>query len=129
VTAVPQTSASPAVLLVEDEPLIRSVYAWGLRSAGFHVFEAENGQEAAAVFEREADAIDVVVTDVVMPVMGGVDLAALARARKPAVKILFISGFVAFLPVGGADAVLQKPCTRADLVSAVQELLFPEPRV
>jgi CheY-like chemotaxis protein len=121
---VRQKSGLPVILLVEDEPLIRSVYAWGLKNAGCHVIEAENGQEAAEVFEREGDAIDLIVTDVVMPVMGGVDLAAFARARQPAVKILFVSGFVAFLPVGGADAVLQKPCTREDLVRTVRELLL-----
>jgi len=80
------------VLVVEDEPAVRRVAARILRSHGYTVLESENGEEAIALLER-IEAPDLLLTDLVMPRMGGRDLARLALARHPGLKVLFMSGY------------------------------------
>ena len=82
------------ILLVEDEEGLRSLNARGLRSRGYTVIEASNGIEALEALEREKDgAVDLVVSDVVMPEMDGPTLLRAMRARNPDLKIIFVSGY------------------------------------
>jgi signal transduction histidine kinase len=80
------------VLVVEDEPSVRRVAARILRSHGYTVLEAENGEDALALLGR-VDPPDLILTDLVMPRMGGRDLAKQAMARHDGLKVLFMSGY------------------------------------
>lgn len=88
-------AGSEVVLVVEDQPGVRSVVRSALERAGYGVLEAENGEAALAIFGREGKGIDLVITDVVMPRMGGRILAERLRERRPGIPILFMSGYTA----------------------------------
>jgi CheY-like chemotaxis protein len=117
---------SETVLLVEDDVLVRRVTGRTLRGAGYAVIEARDGQEALRL-AAEHQAVELLVTDLVMPHVGGEELAARFRAYHPAARILLISGYTDH----GVDprtlregiAFLQKPFTPLALARKVRELL------
>ncbi len=116
------------ILLVEDEEGLRSLNARGLRSRGYSVIEASNGIEALEALEEKDGAIDLVVSDVVMPEMDGPTLLKSMRERNPNLKIIFVSGYAedAFeksLPENQQFAFLPKPFTLSQLVAAVKETM------
>jgi two-component system, cell cycle sensor histidine kinase and response regulator CckA len=118
------------ILLVEDEEGLRSLNARGLRSRGYSVIEASNGIEAMEALEHENGAVDLVVSDVVMPEMDGPTLLKTMRGRNPNLKIIFVSGYAedAFeksLPENQQFAFLPKPFTLTQLVAAVKETMAP----
>ena len=83
------------VLLAEDEPLVRSMAATVLRDRGYEVLQAANGEEAlGAVQKHGGEGIDLLLTDVVMPQMGGPELAEKLHASHPNIKVLFTSGYI-----------------------------------
>lgn len=84
--------ASETVLLVEDEPVIRTAEVEFLSSAGYNVLSATNGQEAFEQILSHPGKIDLIITDVVMPQMSGPRLAEAAAAIRPDTKVLFVSG-------------------------------------
>jgi len=117
------------ILLVEDEPMVRELGVLALSSLGYHVLEASNGLEAIRRFELAGpDAIDLLVTDVVMPEMGGRELARQVRALSPEVRILFSSGYT-YDAIERTDLLeqgtyfLPKPYTMAVLAAKVREVL------
>jgi PAS domain S-box-containing protein len=127
-TPAPLSSGTETVLLVEDEPQVRAVAARALRSAGYRVLEATNGRDGVQVARRERDAIDLIVTDVVMPEMGGKEMVELARQFLPSVAVLFVSGYTAGsfpLPSDdpSASRFLQKPFTPQELLAMVRQVL------
>jgi two-component system cell cycle sensor histidine kinase/response regulator CckA len=118
------------ILLVEDEEGLRSLNARGLRSRGYSVIEASNGIEAMEALEAKDGAVDLVVSDVVMPEMDGPTLLKAMRDRNPNLKIIFVSGYAedAFeksLPENEQFAFLPKPFTLTQLVAAVKETMMP----
>jgi two-component system, cell cycle sensor histidine kinase and response regulator CckA len=118
------------ILLVEDEEGLRSLNARGLRSRGYSVIEASNGVEALEALEEKNGAVDLVVSDVVMPEMDGPTLLKAMRGRNPDLKIIFVSGYAedAFeksLPENQQFAFLPKPFTLSQLVAAVKETMTP----
>ena len=118
------------ILLVEDEEGLRSLNARGLRSRGYSVVEASNGIEALEVLEEKNGAVDLVVSDVVMPEMDGPTLLKSMREQNPDLKIIFVSGYAedAFeksLPENQQFAFLPKPFTLSQLVAAVKETMTP----
>jgi len=118
------------ILLVEDEEGLRSLNARGLRSRGYSVVEASNGVEALEALEERNGAVDLVVSDVVMPEMDGPTLLKMMRGRNPDLKIIFVSGYAedAFeksLPENQQFAFLPKPFTLSQLVAAVKETMAP----
>ena len=118
------------ILLVEDEEGLRSLNARGLRSRGYSVIEASNGIEAMEALEQRNGAVDLVVSDVVMPEMDGPTLLKTMRSRNPDLKIIFVSGYAedAFeksLPKNQQFAFLPKPFTLSQLVAAVKETMTP----
>jgi two-component system cell cycle sensor histidine kinase/response regulator CckA len=118
------------ILLVEDEEGLRSLNARGLRSRGYSVIEASNGVEALEELERKNGAVDLVVSDVVMPEMDGPTLLKTMRGRNPDLRIIFVSGYAedAFdksLPENQQFAFLAKPFTLSQLVAAVKETMTP----
>lgn len=120
------------VLLVDDEPMILDIYYQGLTRAGYDVVTATNGQTA---LKRLAEArFHVVVTDLMMPRMGGMELAASVAASHPdlAEKVIFMTGDVASDPrrkygIPAGARLLEKPFTHEDLLEAISSLCEPSP--
>jgi two-component system cell cycle sensor histidine kinase/response regulator CckA len=116
------------ILLVEDEEGLRSLNARGLRSRGYSVIEASNGIEAMEALDAKDGAVDLVVSDVVMPEMDGPTLLREMRIRNPNLKIIFVSGYAeeAFdksLPENEQFAFLPKPFALSALVAKVKETM------
>ncbi len=117
------------VFLVEDEPMVRSMITQVLRARGYTVVESTNGGEALRVAEeRGGEEIHLLLTDVVMPLMGGRDLAERLRTQHPETRVLFTSGYtdeavVRLGPLESGTDFIQKPFTPATLALKVQELL------
>jgi two-component system cell cycle sensor histidine kinase/response regulator CckA len=118
---------SETVLLVEDEEGVRKVVRTVLQRHGYRVLEATNGVEALDLAEKHAT-IDLLLTDVIMPRMGGAETAARLRLARPKLKLLYMSGYtddsVVVHGVLRSDvAFLQKPLTPAALLLKVREVL------
>jgi two-component system cell cycle sensor histidine kinase/response regulator CckA len=118
------------ILLVEDEEGLRSLNARGLRSRGYTVIEASNGIEALEALEEKDGAIDLVVSDVVMPEMDGPTLLRAMRGRNPNLKIIFVSGyaedaFAKSLEENEKFDFLAKPFALSALVAKVKETMAP----
>ena len=111
------------ILLVEDEPAVRQLFAQALTRAGYAVYEARNGQEAIKLFDTHGDEIDMLLTDVRMPYMGGTELAHHLRGRRRTLKLLCISGYPGHLDSDLAADFLAKPFSRDDLLKKVREVL------
>jgi two-component system cell cycle sensor histidine kinase/response regulator CckA len=121
-------TGSGTILVVEDEPALRSMFVQSLSGAGYTVLEAENGQTALRVAGEHDGAIDLLVTDVVMPQLGGADLARELEQQRPGMNVLFLSGYTnQTLESRGVlrqkARLLQKPFTLEDLLKAVQEAM------
>jgi two-component system cell cycle sensor histidine kinase/response regulator CckA len=111
------------ILLVEDEPAVRQLFAQALTRAGYAVFEARNGQEAMKLFDKHGEAIDLLLTDMRMPYMTGAELAHHLRGRRRSLKLLCISGYPGQLDAELATDFLAKPFSRDDLLKKVREVL------
>jgi len=115
--------ARETILLVEDEPAVRQLFAQALIRAGYRVLEARNGQEAVKVFDHHGQGIDLLLTDMRMPYMGGAELAQQLRTRRLTLKMICISGYPGTIdPELGYD-FLAKPFSRDELLSKVREVL------
>ena len=118
-----QAYVGETILLVEDEPAVRQLFATALDRAGYRVIEARNGQEAMKMFDQHGESIDLLLTDMRMPYMGGAELAHHLRDRRQSLKLICISGYP-----NTADAELQadflaKPFSRDELLSKIREVL------
>ena len=111
------------ILLVEDEPAVRQLFAQALTRAGYSVYEARNGQEAMKLFDQHGESIDMLLTDMRMPYMGGAELAHHLRGRRRSLKLLCISGYPGNLDAELAIDFLAKPFSRDDLLKKVREVL------
>lgn len=111
------------ILLVEDEPAVRQLFAQALSRAGYRVHQARNGEEAIAIFETHGDGIDLVLTDMRMPCVDGAELAQTLRARRATVRLLGISGYPASPDVEPPIDFLAKPFSRDALLQKVREVL------
>ncbi len=123
----PQDPARPTLLLVEDEPALRTLVVTMLEEEGYLILQAGNGLDAIAVAERHRGDIDLLLTDVVMPRMSGPELAQKLRALRPGIEVLFMSGYndsrLAHRGVEEAKVnLLVKPFSPDDLVVKVGEL-------
>jgi two-component system cell cycle sensor histidine kinase/response regulator CckA len=125
---VPAMTSRGTVLLVEDEAAVREATKRMLRKFGFVVIEAKNGQDALMLWEKEGKTVDVVLTDVVMPAMGGAELAKALRGRRQDLRVVFMSGYTqGTLELSSMDEAatrfLPKPFTADQLVNTLRELL------
>jgi two-component system, cell cycle sensor histidine kinase and response regulator CckA len=114
------------VLLVEDEPQVRMQARRLLERYGHSVIEAKDGAEGLALFRTEPGTIDVVVSDVVMPVLGGVEMVGRMRSVSPEVPVVFVSGFTAQdrdLPLDARTAFVPKPYSMASLCEAIEAVI------
>lgn len=128
-SSVPESAPGKTVMLVEDELEVRRVAARILREAGYTVIEAANAAEALELCK--SNAIDLLLTDVVMPEMNGLELAKQVSERWPDLQMLFMSGYAGDRVQGASlidqVAYLEKPLTPRKLLSHVARLLSPEP--
>ncbi|MFP5448738.1 MAG: response regulator [Caulobacterales bacterium 32-67-6] len=115
----------PRILLAEDDDSLRGFLARALERAGFEVRACADGEEAAAVLDQDWDLL---LTDIVMPGMDGIEVARLAAARNPALRIMFITGFAAVALAAGDSApagakVLSKPIHLREIVAEVERMM------
>jgi PAS domain S-box-containing protein len=129
--AVVYPQEAGTVLLVEDNEAVRRMAREGLLRAGFEVLEAANGEAALRLAPADLDRICLLLTDVIMPVMGGKELAARLRMRRPGLKVVFTSGYANDTTIGSASNVaavfLQKPFSPSQLASLVRDVLASQP--
>lgn len=129
----PVQGGTETILLVEDEATVRDVLAESLRALGYQVLTAQDGQEALALLEDRRFAVDLVVSDVVMPNMGGWELFQRVRARVPQVRFLFSTGYsenavhTDFVKKEGVY-LITKPYGLDALGRKVREILDARPR-
>jgi len=124
-------TTSKTILLVEDEEAIRRLFVFILRPYGFTLLEASNGMEAIRIAEEYDGPIDLLVTDLDMPKLGGAELAKRLAAMRPGLKIILLSGLSrdAAIRPGYLDpeaTFLQKPISPAYLATTVREKLGDE---
>jgi CheY-like chemotaxis protein len=108
------------VLVVEDEPTVRTMAVRTLEEAGYRVYQASHGGEALDLIEGAAAQVDLVVTDLGMPEMDGHELARRLRADRPVLPVLYMSGYG---DAGSVTPFLQKPFSPDDLVERVATVL------
>jgi signal transduction histidine kinase len=124
---------SETILLAEDETGVRELASEFLNSAGYTVLIAADGAEALELASRHSRPIDLLLTDMVMPRMGGLDLAERLSKVRPEIRTVFMTGYAEF-PLKNDDAfpidacVLQKPFSRLTLLVKIREVLSAAPR-
>ena len=118
------------ILLVEDEWLIRTMFAEELMQSGFAVREAENGDQAFALIMADPAPYTLLVTDIHMPgSLDGIGVARLLRARRPDLPVIYATGRPDMLntlqPLDAKQILLSKPFALSTLLTAVRQLLGP----
>jgi CheY-like chemotaxis protein len=125
--AARSVAPNKTVLVVDDEDIVRALSRRALARKGYAVIEASNGEEALALFEREEGRIDLVVTDIMMPGMSGLELARQVLGRSPRVQVLYMSasseGLVRRWCGGQRHEFLQKPFLMEGLSRKVGDML------
>jgi PAS domain S-box-containing protein len=121
-------SGSETILLIEDDPMVRAVAVRALTGHGYRVFEASNGNDGIRSFLANARDIDLVITDMMMPGIGGYEVEARLRKMDPALRILFISGYSREAldrqrNTPSTKPFLSKPFTSEILAAKVRDLL------
>jgi CheY-like chemotaxis protein len=126
----PAPEGSETIMVVDDEKSVREVVSTVLKSHGYDVIEAGDAGAALAECEKRGRRIDLVLTEVVMPEMNGLELGRALVAREPRLKILYMSGYRDALaraaPDGTNETLLVKPFTPEVLLSRVREVLDGE---
>jgi PAS domain S-box-containing protein len=121
------TRGSETILLVEDEEAVRSVAARVLGNQGYTIVQAANGEEALGRLDEFEGKIDLILTDVVMPDMGGLELTGRVHERRPDLKVLYMSGYAEgdkLQPkMHSEHSFLQKPFSAESLTLKVREVL------
>jgi CheY-like chemotaxis protein len=119
-------SSGTSILLVEDDELLRELLCDALRSEGYVVLAAETPTDAIELLQGYPGEVDLLLTDVMMPEMLGTALAKKARAIRPQVPVLYISGYVdqpTVAELRRGSAFLQKPFSTEQLVATIQRVL------
>jgi signal transduction histidine kinase len=125
---LPIRGGTQTVLLAEDDDGVRLLARLALQSHGYTVLEARNGQEALTLCHEHQGSVHLLITDVVMPLMSGRELADRLKSRRPDIRVLYLSGYTGdtVLHHGVLEtglAFLQKPFTPAALARKVRDLL------
>jgi len=135
-------SGQGTILVVEDEPMLRTTSRKLLARAGYMVLEAAEGQEALALWQQKRSEIDLLFTDMVMPgELNGLQLAERLLAEKPGLKVIITSGYHTDLPnlpqlPETSIVYVPKPCSPGDLTALIRKCLsggcatdeIPEPK-
>jgi len=125
---IPTPMGTESILLVEDEDAVRALTRRVLEQFGYHVTEASGGAEALELIQNQAEHVDLVITDVVMPEMGGEELVARLKQIHPQLRILYLSGYTDDAVIGDGTMTpdlgfLQKPFTVNGLAQKVRQML------
>jgi two-component system cell cycle sensor histidine kinase/response regulator CckA len=128
--AVPALGGKETVLVVEDQVSVRKYVAAALRTYGYRVIQAESAGEALLFCERRPERVDLVLTDVVMPIMSGRELAGRLETLDPGIKVLFMSGYTGNViehhgVLGKGAEYIQKPFSPVELAGKVRTVLGP----
>ena len=119
--------ANKTVLVVDDEPIVRELARRALTRRGYNVLEATSGEEGLAIFQRERGQIDLLVTDIMMPGMNGLELARQVLGQRSQVRVLYISATnessLRRWFQGQRPAFLQKPFLMEGLSAKVGDML------
>jgi signal transduction histidine kinase/DNA-binding response OmpR family regulator len=116
------------VLVAEDEPALRKLVCSVLRKQGYHVLEAKDGADGLRKFHESARTVDLLFTDVLMPDMGGRELADTVRQERPSTRVMFMTGYAGENIAGqirldAHDHIIQKPFSPTDMARAVRAVL------
>jgi signal transduction histidine kinase/DNA-binding response OmpR family regulator len=127
-------TGSETILLIEDEAPLRGLLAGALRAHGYTVLEAENGKRGIGAGCRSDPPIDLLLTDVILPDISGRIVADRILAHRPAIKVLFMSGYTAdYMSRNGAieesTMLLEKPFTHGAMLRMVRQVLDPGAKV
>jgi CheY-like chemotaxis protein len=127
--AQPALSGAETILLVEDEAGLRKYLRQALERHGYKVIEAASGREAIDLARRNSGDVHLLLTDIVMPEMGGAELAAVFSHGPRAIPVLCMSGYSdrAWQPDCPAAGFIQKPFTIDALLSRIRQLLAAPP--
>jgi two-component system, cell cycle sensor histidine kinase and response regulator CckA len=124
------TAGEETILLVEDDEAVRAVAERALGRFGYRVLAAARGEEAVRIAEDHDGVIDLLLTDIMMPGMNGVEVAASVTERRPGIRVFFMSGFAdqdlvrqGLLQPG--THFLQKPFTPQELAIRIRKVLDP----
>jgi len=118
------------ILLVEDSDVVRDVVARMLENGGFTVLQASGGEAALALARRRDAPIDLLLTDIVMPEVSGVDLADRMERERPGMRILFMTGYAEEIVVnerilGKRRECIGKPFSQEQITRRVRKILSP----
>lgn len=123
--SAPPPGGKETILVVEDDDTVRMVTRRILERGGYHVLCARDGRQALEEIERAPNRLDLIVTDVTMPRMGGAELGVELRRRRPGTRILYLSGYTAnvtFAQIGEHVEFLSKPFTQSALLERVRHM-------
>jgi two-component system, cell cycle sensor histidine kinase and response regulator CckA len=117
----------PAILIVEDDANVRRLLDVTLRKAGWHTLVAADGNEGLEAALSYSGSIPLAILDIVMPQIGGLDLANQLAVDRPATKVLYISGFDSIamdsIRRRAPEMMLQKPFSARELLATIRQLL------
>jgi CheY-like chemotaxis protein len=127
----PSRQPAASILLVEDNDNLRNLLQRTLEGAGFSVLSASDGAEALRLCQQHDGAIDLTVSDIVMPQLNGLQLTERIRAARPEMKFLFITGFAGEFPelrelIKNGGDILEKPFLPSELMAKAEKLLNQE---
>jgi len=130
VEAAPPPGGTENILLVEDDAPVRAAIVRILREAGYTVTEAANGVEALALGKEAIVRFSLLITDLMMPKMGGIELSAAVRQLAPGLPVLYISGYSEELVavrenIGANSSFIQKPVSPETLLRKLRDALSP----
>jgi len=118
-------TGNETILYVEDEAFVREVTCEVLRSAGYRVVTARNAAEGAQAYDLERGAVDLLLTDVILPGENGRALAGRLKRGNPALKVLFVTGYAEQmgLRMGEHEECLAKPFSSGTLLQTLRRLI------
>ncbi len=126
-TRIEALTGSETILLVEDDEAVRVTTTAILEGAGYHVLTAGSALVAIELARMRDTSIDLVLTDVVMPVMSGAEMLPLLRAFRPGLKAIFMSGYagehITARGLNVGDVLLEKPFSKTDLLQKIRSAL------
>ena len=117
----PSVEAQPTILVVDDEAEVRALVREILTLHGYNVIDTGDPVEARRIVE--AQPIQLLLTDVVMPMMSGLDLAKRVEATSPTTKIVLMSGYSTAAVKGSGRPLISKPFKTSDLVNTIRQML------